>query len=152
MKFNYRILTNNPERLNVISTKLGAAKTEVYTDNDRGKPMVMGKKGNMVIAAVDAEIEGFLDNVDAGPTADGHIFGGVARCGQGTRYEVELVGAADVLDFVVAAANEAVGVKATSGKGKVKAGTPTKHLWRIIAFTNDAEAGVGGEIAIIERI
>lgn len=156
MKFNFRVLTNNPERLNVIGTKLGASKTEVYTDKDIGKPMVMGKKGNMVIATATQEIEGFLDNVDAGPTEDGHVFGGVARCGQGSRYEVELVGAADVLDYVVAAANEAVGVKATSGKGKVQKAAadaqPTKCLWRIIAFTNDAAAGTGGEIAIIERV
>ena len=112
----------------------------------------MGKKGNMVIAAADQEIEGFLDNVDAGPTEDGHVFGGVARCGQGTRYEVELVGTADVLDLVVAAANEAVGVKADSGLGKVQKGVPTTHIWRIIAFTTDAESGTAGDIAIIERV
>lgn len=152
MKFNFRVLTNNPERLNVISTKLGASKDEVYKDADVGKPMVMGKKGNMVIAAADQEIEGFLDNVDAGPTEDGHVFGGVARCGQGTRYEVELVGTADVLDLVVAAANEAVGVKADSGLGKVQKGVPTTHIWRIIAFTTDAESGTAGDIAIIERV
>ena len=152
MKFNFRVLTNNPERLNVISTKLGDSKTEVYKDADVGKPMVMGKKGNMVIAAADQEIEGFLDNVDAGPTEDGHVFGGVARCGQGTRYEVELVGTADVLDLVVAAANEAVGVKADSGLGKVQKGVPTTNIWRIIAFTTDAESGTAGDIAIIERV
>lgn len=152
MKFNFRVLTNNPERLNVISTKLGDSKTEVYKDADVGKPMVMGKKGNMVIAAADQEIEGFLDNVDAGPTEDGHVFGGVARCGQGTRYEVELVGTADVLDLVVAADNEAVGVKADSGLGKVQTGVPTTHIWRIIAFTTDAESGTAGDIAIIERV
>lgn len=152
MKFNFRVLTNNPERLNVISTKLGASKSEVYTDADKGKPMVMGKKGNMVIAAAAAEIEGFLDNVDGGSTADGHVFGGVARCGQGSRYEVEVVGAADVLDLVVAADNEAVGTKAASGKGKVQVGAPTTNIWRIISFANDAESGTGGEIAVIERV
>ena len=57
MKFNFRALTQSPERLNVISTKLGSAKTEVYTDADLKKPMVMGTQGNMVIAAEDAEIE-----------------------------------------------------------------------------------------------
>lgn len=152
MKFNFRVLTNNPERLNVISTKLGTTKGEGYSDADRGKPMVMGKMGNMVVAGADAEIEGFLDTVDAGGTQDGLAFGGVARGGEGSRFEVELVGEAAVLDFVVAAANEAVGTKATSGLGKVQAGTPATHKWRIIAFTNDAEAGTGGEIAIIERV
>lgn len=153
MKFNYRLLTQSPERINVITTKLGADKTEKFTDADLGKPMVMGKKGNMVIAADGAEIEGFLDNIDAGGTSDGHVVGGVARHMSGSRVEAVVVGAADVLDYVVAATNTAAGVdSATPRVGAVKAGTPTKHLWRIIAFVTDAESTTGGDVAILERV
>lgn len=152
MKFNFRALTQSAERLNVISTKLGATKAEVFTDKDLKKPMVMGKKGNMVIAAAGAEIEGFLDNIDAGPTADGHVFGGVARCNAGTRMEVEIEGAADVLGLVVAGATPAVGLQSTTKLGVVKAGAPVTHKWRIISLANDAEAAVGGEIAVIEKL
>lgn len=154
MKFNYRILAQSPERLNVISTKLGASKAEVYTDKDTRKPMVMGKKGNMVLAADGDEIEGFLDNVDAGPTADGHVFGGVARCNAGTRMEAIVDGAADVLDFVVAGPNEAVGTANDLKLGVVKVpeDAPTVHVWRIIAFITDAESTTGGDVAVLEKL
>ena len=153
MKFNFAALTHSPERLNVISTKLGAIKGEGYTDADVLKPMVMGKAGNMVIAAEDAEIEGWLDNVDAVGTTDGFPFGGVACGTRGMRVEAEIVGAADVLGFVVAAGQEAVGTKAASGLGKVKAGTPVNHKWRIIAVKDtNAEAAVSGDIVVLELI
>ena len=152
MKFNFRALTHSPERLNVITTKLGATGAEKFTDNDLKKPMTMGKKGNMVIAAAGAEIEGFLDTVDAGCTADKHVVGGVARCNAGTRMEVAVEGAVDVLDLVVAGTNTAAGEASVTGFGVVKAGTPTTHKWRVISLSNDAEAAVGGEIAVIEKL
>lgn len=153
MKFNFAALTHSPDRLNVISAKLGATKGEGYTDADVLKPMVMGTEGNMVVAAADAEIEGWLDNVDAGGTTDGFPFGGVACGTRGMRVEAQLVGAADVLGFVVAADQEAVGTKAASGLGKVKAGVPVNHKWRIIAVKGtNAAAGVDGDIVVLELI
>lgn len=154
MKFNFRALTQSPERLNVITTKLGSAKTEVYTDADLKKPMVMGTQGNMVIAAADAEIEGFLDNVDQGSTSDGFTVGGVARCNAGTRMEVEVIGAANVLDFVVASANAAHGVANGKKLGLVKkaATAPIHHKWRIISFADDTASTVGGVVAVIEKL
>lgn len=154
MKSNYQVLTHTPERINVISTKLGATKGEQYGDGDLNKPMVMGKQGNMYIAPADAEIEGFLDNIDAGPTADGFIFGGVKRCGMGTRQKVIVEDAASVLDFVVAGTNEAVGVANALKLGVVKksADVPAVHKWRIISFADNTESTVGGGVAVIEKL
>lgn len=157
MKFNFRTLTHSPERLNVISTKLGATSSEKFTGVDVGKPMKMGTKGNMVTTADGDPIEGFLDNIDAGPTADGHVFGGVARCNSGTRMEVWVVGAAAVLDLVVASVNAAAGTaNAESKLGKVKKATVAGDVglfpWRIISFADDAESTTGGVVAVIEKL
>jgi hypothetical protein len=163
MKFNFAALTHSPDRLNVISTKLGAAKGAAFTDSDVLKPMVLGTAGNMVIAVEGDEIEGWLDNVDAGGTTDGFAFGGVACGTRGMRVEAQLVGTADVKDFVVAAAQEAVGTKAASGLGKVKVGvkavagttleSPANHKWRIIAVkTKNTASAVDGDIVVLELI
>src|SRR5678809_531870 len=121
MKFNFRTLTHSPERLNVVSAKLGTDALEKYTDADIGKPMKLGEEpGCYVVAADGDEIEGFLDNIDAGGTTDGHVFGGVACGNRGFRVEAEFSGdAGKVGDLVVAAAQTAIGVKAPSGVGTV---------------------------------
>ena len=156
MKFNFRVLTNNPERLNVVATKLGATKADVVTMKDIGKPFVMGTQGNFALAATGNSIDGFLDSIDAGPTEDGMIFGGVARGGQGSRFEVQLEGAANVLDLVTAGANPTYGTATTTGRGIVKVAVDQAaaglNLWRIISFAHDGTAGVAGDIAVIERI
>ena len=156
MKFNFRVLTNNPERLNVVATKLGATKADVVTMKDIGKPFVMGTKGNFALAATGNSIDGFLDSIDAGPTEDGMIFGGVARGGQGSRFEVQLEGTANVLDLVTAGANPTYGTATTTSRGIVKKAADQAaaglNLWRIISFAHDGTAGVAGDIAVIERI
>ena len=156
MKFNFRTLTHSPERLNVVSTKLGTDALEKYTDADIGKPMKLGEEpGCYVVVADGDEIEGFLDNIDAGGTTDGHVFGGVACGNRGFRMEAEFSGdAGKVGDLVVAADQTAVGVKAPSGVGKVKAGTPAVHKWRIIANkTPRASAAVNAaDIVVLELL
>lgn len=156
MKFNFRTLTHSPERLNVVSAKLGTDALEKYTDADIGKPMKLGAEpGCFVVAADGDEIEGFLDNIDAGGTTDGHVFGGVACGNRGFRVEAEFSGTAGkVGDLVVAAAQSAIGVKAASGVGKVKAGTPATHKWRIIANkTPRASAAVNAaDIVVLELL
>jgi hypothetical protein len=156
MKFNFRTLTHSPERLNVVSAKLGTDDLEKYTDSDIGKPMKLGAEpGCFVVVADGDEIEGFLDNIDAGGTTDGHVFGGVACGTRGFRVEAEFSGDAGAVgDLVVAAAQSAIGVKAASGLGKVKAGTPTTHKWRIIANkTPRASAAVNAaDIVVLELL
>ena len=155
MKFNFVTLTHSPERLNVISSKLGTSAKEKYTDADVLKPMKLGTEpGCFVVAADGDEIEGFLDNIDAGGTTDGHVFGGVACGNRGVRIEAEVVGTATVGDLVVAAAQEAIGTKAASGRGKVKAGTPVTHKWRILANKTPRAAGAvqAGDIVVLELL
>lgn len=155
MKFNFRVLTQSPERLNVVTAKLGADNTHSgFTDADIGKPMKMGTQGNFQICATGDAIEGFLDNVDGGPTADGMTIGGVARGDRGFRVRAKVAGASAVLDYVVADANSAIGVKDASGLGVVKpsgtSGATTASGWRIIAFDSDAASGTDA-IAVLER-
>ena len=155
MKFNFVTLTHSPERLNVISAKLGTDAKEKYTDADVLKPMKLGAEpGCFVVAADGDEIEGFLDNIDAGGTTDGHAFGGVACGNRGVRIEAEVVGTATVGGLVVAAAQEAIGTKAASGRGKVKAGTPATHKWRILANKTPRAAGAvqAGDIVVLELL
>ena len=155
MKFNFVTLTHSPERLNVISSKLGTGDKEKYTDADVLKPMKLGAEpGCFVVAADGDEIEGFLDNIDAGGTTDGHVFGGVACGNRGVRIEAEMVGTATVGGLVVAAAQEAIGTKAASGRGKVKAGTPATHKWRILANKTPRAAGAvqAGDIVVLELL
>ena len=160
MKFNFALLTHSPERINVQTAKLGDPDAiSAFTDDDVGKPMVMGNQGNFDIAADGDNIEGFLDNIDAGPTMDGMTIGGVARGDRSFRVKVWVSGSASVLDYVVAGTNTAAGTASTHGLGVVKAagddgGTPPKVIvtqWRIIAFLSDAKTGVD-EAAIIERV
>ncbi len=159
MKFNFRALTQSPERLNVVTAKLGAdSDNSGFKDIDTGKPMKMGTAGNFQICAAGDEIEGWLDNVDGGPTADGMTIGGVASGNRGLRVRAYLAAAANanVLDYVVAGTNAAIGAAHASGLGVVKPafesdGTTKKTSnWRIIAFENDAAAGFN-TIAVLER-
>ena len=155
MKFNFVTLTHSPERLNVISAKLGTGAKEKYTDADVLKPMKLGTEpGCFVVAADGDEIQGFLDNIDAGGTTDGHVFGGVACGSRGVRIEAEVVGTATVGGLVVAAAQAAIGTKAASGRGKVKAGTPATHKWRILANKTPRAAGAvqAGDIVVLELL
>lgn len=157
MKFNFRALTQSPERLNVVTAKLGADNTTSgFTDKDIGKPMKMGNQGNFKICAAGDEIEGFLDNVDGGPTADGMTIGGVAIGNRGLRVRAKVSGAAAVLDYVVAGTNAAIAAADASGLGVVKEAfdtdgtTKIKSNWRIIAFETDATTGTDA-IAVLER-
>ncbi len=155
MKFNFRVLTQSPERLNVVTAKLGAdSANSGFTDADIGKPMKMGTQGNFQICATGDEIDGFLDNVDGGPTADGMTIGGVARGNRGLRVRAKVTGAAAVLDYVVADTNAAIAAQDASGMGVVKpngtSGATTASGWRIIAFDSDAASGTNA-IAVLER-
>lgn len=155
LKFTFRTLTHSPERLNVVSTKLGAVeKAGFKTATDVLKPMVLSATvpGAHEIAKDGEEIEGFLDNLDAGGTSDGFDFGGVARGNRGVRFHAEIVGEAKLKDLVVAAENATAGVANDSGLGKVKVGEPKLNLWRIIDIAGGKETAAGGEIVTLELL
>lgn len=148
--FKFGVLTVLPERLNVITTKLGSAAGQAYTDKDKGKLMSLGSVSNYALAADGAEIGGFLDNVDGGPTAGGFPVGGVARPDTGFRVEAEVaVGSTQlaVLDFVVAAAQAALGTKS---KPLVKKGTPALQKYQVIRIVSGT--GTAGSTVLLERV
>lgn len=148
--FEFNPLTHSPERLNVISTKLGSAKDQNYTDAEIGKAMKMGPVGNHELCADGDELEAFLDSVDGGPKAGGFPFGGVARGNVGFRVEAEVAAGAPALvfgDLVVAGAQKALGTK---GIAQVKKGTPAIHKYRVINLKGGA--GAPGTKVILEKV
>lgn len=148
--FKFNVLTVLPERLNVITTKLGAAAGENYTDKDVKKIMTMGAVSNFALAADGDEIEGFLDNVDGGPTANGFRVGGVARPDTGIRVEAAVAaGAAPVVvkDLVVAGVQLPLGTK---GLPQIKKGTPATFKYRIMRIISGN--GGPGSVVLLERV
>lgn len=153
LKFGFTSLTHSPERLNVISAKLGATANSGITEKDIGKAMKLNVAlpGNFIPCEDGDDIEGFLDNIDAGGTEDGFVFGGVATGNRGLRMKVAFEGNLAVGDLVVAAAQPAIG---TVGLGVVKVGTPVLHKWRVIGslpIRADNKL-VAGDEAIIELL
>lgn len=156
LKQNFRLLTTSADELNVQSGKLGkpedvAANTYVpYTIKDIGKPVTMGTQGNFYIAEDGGVIDGFIDNVDGGPTADGLVVGGVARVQPQSRYRVKVAGESAIFDTVSAGVNQPADTANEGKLGVVKVDEDAND-WRIIAYENDDEGGQD-LIAIIERI
>ena len=77
--FAFNLLTHSPERLNVISSRLGASPAAKLTDQDVKKAVKLGPNSNHVLCAEGNEIEGFVDSVDSA-TNGGYSFGGVKIC------------------------------------------------------------------------
>lgn len=147
MAYQFRVLTAEPVRLNVVSSKLGPDAATKYTMTEVGKAMKMAGSGNYVLCADGDEVEGFMDSLEP-MTQDGFSFGGVANPSSGQRVECK-VGGATVLvfgDLIVAGVQAAVG---TNSLPVVKKGTPTKFLWRVISLFG---AGAIGSTVVIERI
>ena len=153
MKFDFTTLTHDPERLNVVSTKLGATTAEKWSDADLGKAMKMGTAGGNHVACVSGdEIEGILDSIDAGGTTDGFVFGGVARGVEGARFRAVAAGAINLKGLVVADDQAPVG-QDQGGAVIVKAGTPATFKWRVIAnITNPGNNAVANDVVVIEKL
>jgi hypothetical protein len=128
------------------SACLGASAAAKLTDNDIGKPVKMGTVQNYVLCADNDEIEGFVGSISPATYNDGFAFGGVWKEG---RIAVQATGAISIGGYVVAAAQAAIDTKAA---GKVKAGTTTRHHWRMIRnITNPGAAAVVNDTILIER-
>lgn len=159
-KFAFAVLTNDPNRLNVISTKLGSRAgnaTELkaglgeYSDAEIKKAVKLGTQSNYVLCADGDELDAFIDNIDSGGTEDGFTFGGVARGNAGQRHEVQVatgvVAALVIGDLVVAGAQLPVGTK---GLAQVKKGTPELHKYRVMRILTGT--GVAGDKVLIEKV
>jgi len=143
--FDFNLLTHSPERLNVISTRLGAGNTpnDRWDDAEVGKAVKLGPNATHVHCENGDEIEAIVDNIDSGGTNGGYSFGGVARGNRGFRVKAVIganqgATAAALGDLVVADAQVA---KGTKGVARVKTGTPVVNKWRILALRGDGTAG-----------
>lgn len=147
--FQYKPLTHSPERLNVIATKLGPDANTKYTDAEKQKAVKMGPVSNYLLCVDGNELEGFIDNIDAGPTAGGFVMGGVAHPNSGFRVEAKVGGATTLVvgDFVVAAAQAPVGTKSLP---VVKKGTPATFKYRVINLYTGG--GLVGSTVLLEKV
>lgn len=163
-KFHFGTLTHSPETKRVESACLGTGPDDQYTDMDLQKAVKMGLKANYVFCVEGDEIEGFIDNIDAGGTEnEGFTFGGVGRGGR----HIAMIGPgqgetpAVRLDLVVADAQPPRGERRLAshlapgsaepnvGVPLVKTGEPTKQLWRIVHIY--AGAGLEGTLVVLDR-
>lgn len=149
--FAFNLLTQSPERLNVISTRLGASNqpNDRWDDREVGKAVKIGPNATHVHCAEGDEIQALVDNIDSGGTNGGYSFGGVARGNRGFRAKA-VIGPnqgetpAKLDDLVVADAQFPQGTK---GVARVKTGTPSTNKWRIMQLRGD---GTPGTEVIIE--
>lgn len=142
--FAFNLLTHSPERLNVISTRLGAGNTpnDRWDDAEVGKAVKLGPNGTHVHCVSGDEIEAIVDNIDSGGTNGGYSFGGVARGNRGLRVKAEIganQGTAAALGDLVVADDQVA--KGTKGVAQVITGTPTVNVWRIIHLGGTGAAG-----------
>lgn len=140
--FQFAELTHSPERINVITTKVGTIAAKP-TDKDVKKAMKLADDGASYIFAADGDdLEGFLDNIDGGPTAGGFTVGGVALGGSGFRVRATVAAgqavALKVKDQVVAAAQLALGTK---GLAQVKAGEGVLEKYKVLRLYGNGSAG-----------
>lgn len=150
MDFQFKPLAQSPERLNVISAKLGPDANTKYTDKDKKKAVKMGTVSNYVLCADGDELDGFIDNIDGGGTAGGFSFGGVARGNVGFRVEAQVAAGAVAVTLgalVVAGTQLPVG---TEGLPQIKAGAPTLHKYRVINLYTGA--GAAGTTVLLEKV
>lgn len=129
----------------IVSAKLGAttALADRLGTNDVEKPVKLGGASRYVPTADGDEIEGFVAATEAW-TTEGYAFGSVQTSG---RKEVKVSSVYSVGGLVVAGVNAAVGTANTNGLPVVKAGAPTRFLWRVVEGS-----GAANSTAIIERI
>lgn len=148
-EFAFNVLAQSPDRLNVVSSKLGPNVATKYSQADTGKAVKLGTAANHVLCVAGDDLEGFIDSVDAA-TQNGFSFGGVARCTRGSRVDAQ-VGAGQAGNLalgalVVADTQLAIGTK---GRAQVKAGAPTTNKWRVM---NVRGTGAAGTMVVLELL
>lgn len=151
----------------IISSALGTGSGNTFASpSDVGKAVTLGTANNHVLAAANAEIDGFVNSVDPGTVNAGYSFGGVLTKGR----ILAVVGANQgatpmaVGDYVVADAQLALGTvgsnqqwsapgtppsNPTGPTAQVKTGSPTKKLWRCIRKVSGT--GAAGSVVVLER-
>lgn len=148
--FQFAELTHSPERINVITTKLGTGAIK-YTDSEVNKAVKLAADGKSYVFVADGDdLEGFIDNIDAGGTAGGYTVGGVKRPNGGFRIRVTVAAAQAtalaIKDLVVAAAQAPLGTKSLA---LVKKGDGVLNKYRVIRLYGNGTAGTD---VLLEKI
>jgi hypothetical protein len=146
--FQFTELTSSPLP-DIVTACLGTAANAKLVQADVGKPVKLGVLNNYVVCTAGDEIEGFVDTVDIGTYNDGFSWGGVIKNKRKVaKVDAAQVGAIGIRSLVVAGASAALGT--ADAYPKVKSGSPTVHLWRVISIVSGT--GVAGDLVLIERI
>lgn len=147
--FSFNTRTHSPDVLAVVSSALGTSGDNKFLhDRDRNKPVKLAGEGAHDICTSGDEIVGFIDSVKGDTVNEGNSFGGVRRGGTQEAVVGDNQGetAMALEDLVVADAQADVG---TSGKPKVKTGSPSIHKWQVISVKGD---GTAGTRVVLERV
>lgn len=147
--FHFTPLVNDP-LARIESAALGADADNPMTDNDVGKAVTLaaGAGANFILAAADAEIDGFVSNIMPDTVNGGWSWGGVQRSG---RVKAQ-VGAGEAGTLIVGeyAVADTQTTLNTAGLAQVKQGTPSIHLWRCIRIITGT--GATGDQVLLERV
>lgn len=132
------------EQRRIVSAALGASNSATFNRNDIGKAVKLGSAQNYVLAADGDEIEGFVSSVEVMTVNGGFSFGAVQRGGD--MYAKVGSGSVAVGGYVVSYTQAALG---TAGAPAVKAGSPTKFLWRCVRIVSGT--GTVGDTILLRR-
>ena len=131
----------------------GATAADQLTDADKYKLVKMKGDSRYGLCAAGDEIEGFLLSLESPHTYDGFHLGTVQT---DKRFRAVSEGTLNMLGEVVAGTVVARGTKLGFNGPAVKAGTPTKHVWRVVAaIGQEIAAGAAipaGSEVIVERV
>lgn len=142
----------------VDSAVLGASNSTPLKDKDIGKALKLAGDSRYVVASADDEIEGVLLSVEPHTVNGGYGFGSVQKKERFVAINANASAALAVGAYVVAGTQAAVGTELpTISTGTqtgvratpVKAGSPTKFLWRVVSLLGGN--GAVGTTLLIER-
>lgn len=141
------VFTETVPNDDVVSAALGVSANAKFASADLGKAVKLSTAQNYVPVAADDEIEGFVVAVEPFTVNDGFSFGSVQY---GGRIKAQSTGTIAIGGLVVAAAPVALG---TAGYAQVKAGSPTKYLWRMVGnITSPGNSAANTHVVLLERL
>jgi len=143
-KFTFADLVGQAEKE---STALGASAGAKFTDADMNKAVKLGTAHNYVPVAAGDELEAVAVSLEAFTVNAGFSFGSIVRGGY-MRATVDSNAVVTQGALVVAGTQAALGT--AQARPVIRAGTPTKFLWRVVDLLTGAGA-INTEV-IIERI
>lgn len=145
-KFNFMPRVGDSDK---ISVALGASTAAKFTDSDKNKAVKLAGSKNYILAVAGDDIEGVVLSIEPHMVNNGWAFGTVQTGGR----MIATVAAANTLavrDFVVAAAQAAVGTAQDYPVVQEVAAETPVFKWRVIDLLTGA--GAAGTQVVIERV